>query len=117
MNHTSIQENKMLAKKIVSYLYSFLVMTIGFFAGWTFFSVLKITVGLNTEVYWLSKALIQQVSFIIMMMVICAIIIFSQHVFEKAMINKGTWLPKSLIIISLILGVFYGICKIIVLTY
>lgn len=117
MNRISMNENKLLAKKAVAYLYSLVIMAIAFFAGWTFFSLLKVVVGLNTNVYWLSKALIQQVSFIIVMMILCVLYFLSAYMFETAMIKKDTWFPKSFIFFAAGLGLFYAICKIIVITY
>jgi len=74
-------------------------------------------VGMSTDIFWLSKALIQQVSFILMATVMCVIVIFVQWLYEKDMNKKDTWMPKSFIIVTAILLAAYGVLKLIVLFY
>jgi len=103
--------------KILSYVYSLVDTVVGFFVVWTFFSMLRVVVGMSTEIFWLSKALIQQVSFILMATLMCVIVIFVQWLYEKAMNQKDNYLPKSFIVVTAIMLAVYGILKLIVLFY
>ena len=82
-----------------------------------FFSMLRVVVGMSTEIFWLSKALIQQVSFIVVALVMCVVVIVGQWLFESSMNKNGTFMPKSFIIMTAILLVVYGVLKLIVLFY
>ena len=101
--------------KILSYVYSMIDTVVGFFVVWTFFSMLRIVVGMSTEIFWLSKALIQQVSFIVVALVMCVVVIVGQWLFESSMNKNDTSMPKSFIIMTAILLVVYGVLKLIVL--
>lgn len=111
------RERKEMLHKILSYVYSMIDTVVGFFVVWTFFSMLRVVVGMSTEIFWLSKALIQQVSFIIMATVMCIVVIFVQWLYEKAMNEKDTCFPKSFAIVTGILVVVYAVLKLIVLFY
>lgn len=103
--------------KILSYVYSMIDTVVGFFVVWTFFSMLRVVVGMSQEIFWLSKALIQQVSFIVMATVMCVVVIFVQWLYERAMNKKDTNFPKSFVVVTAILLAAYGILKLIVLYY
>lgn len=114
---TRKRERKEMLHKVLSYLYSLVDTVVGFFVVWTFFSMLRVVVGMSTEIFWLSKALIQQVSFILMATVMCLIVIFVQWLYERDMNRRDTNLPKSFVIVTAILLAAYGILKLIVLYY
>lgn len=109
------RERKAMLHKILSYVYSMIDTVVGFFVVWTFFSMLRIVVGMSTEIFWLSKALIQQVSFIVVALVMCVVVIVGQWLFESSMNKNDTSMPKSFIIMTAILLVVYGVLKLIVL--
>ena len=111
------RERKAMLHKILSYVYSMIDTVVGFFVVWTFFSMLRVVVGMSTEIFWLSKALIQQVSFIVVALVMCVVVIVGQWLFESSMNKNGTFMPKSFIIMTAILLVVYGVLKLIVLFY
>ena len=111
------RERKEMLHKILSYVYSMIDTVVGFFVVWTFFSMLRVVVGMSQDIFWLSKALIQQVSFIVMATVMCIVVIFVQWLYERAMNKKDTYFPKSFAVVTAILLVAYGILKLIVLYY
>lgn len=111
------RERKEMLHKILSYVYSMIDTVVGFFVVWTFFSMLRVVVGMSQDIFWLSKALIQQVSFIVMATVMCVVVIFVQWLYERAMNKKDTNFPKSFVVVTAILLVAYGILKLIVLYY
>ena len=111
------RERKELLHKVLSYVYSLIDTIVGFFVVWTFFSVLRVVVGMSSEIFWLSKALIQQVSFIIMATLMCVIVIFVQWLYERAMNKKDTNFPMSFVVVTGILLAVYGVLKLIVIFY
>jgi uncharacterized membrane protein len=111
------RERKLMVHKVLSYVYSMLDTVVGFFVVWTFFSVLRIVVGMSTEIFWLSKALIQQVSFIVVALIMCVAVIIGQWLFERSMDKNDTYMPKSFIVMTAALLVIYGVLKLIVLYY
>ena len=117
MIHTSTRQRKETIRKILSHIYSFVDTFIGFFVMWTFFAMMRNVVGLSTEIYWLSKSTIQQVSFIVVAMVVCCIIILGQWLFERSMNKHDTYVPKSFIVLSAGLIAAYAVCKAVVLLY
>lgn len=104
-------------RKALSHVYAFLDAIIAFFAVWEFAHMMKLTVGLSTNVYWLAKAWIQQVSFIAVSILMFAAIIGGQHLFERAMLKKRVWLPKSFLILTALLAAAYGVFRIVIHTY
>lgn len=119
MTHTDSAEVRKLnnRRKLLSHAYSFFDAIIAFFAVWTFAQMMRISIGLSTDVYWLAKAWIQQVSFIgVSILMFCAII-GGQYLFERGMIKKQVWLPKSFFVVTALIALVYGVCKIIVMTY
>ena len=111
------RERKELIHKVLSYVYSVIDTVVGFFVVWTFFSMLRVVVGMSSEIFWLSKALIQQVSFILMATIMCVIVIFVQWLYERAMNMKDTNFPKSFVVVTGILIAVYGVLKLIVIFY
>ena len=124
MSHTDsprdirrVRERKALMYKVLSYVYSMVDTVIGFFVVWTFFSMMRIVVGMSSDIYWLSKALIQQVAFILVALVMCCIVIVGQWLFEKAMNARDTWMPKSFLVLTAALVLLYVVFKAVVLLY
>lgn len=114
---TRLRERKGMVRKILSYIYSFVDTVIGFFVVWTFFSMLRVVVGMSTDIFWLSKALIQQVSFILMALIMCIVVLVAQWLFERAMNRKNTWVPKSFMVVTGVLLAVYAAFKLVVLYY
>lgn len=104
-------------RKVLSHAYAFLDAIIAFFAVWEFAHMMRIVVGLSTDVYWLAKSWIQQVSFIAVSILMFIAIIGGQHLFESAMLKKKIWLPKSFLIITAVLAAAYGAFQVVVLIY
>ena len=115
MTHTDRRATA--ARKALSHAYALLDAVIAFFAVWTFASMMRIVVGLSTDVYWLAKAWIQQVSFIGVSILMFLAIIGGQHLFERAMLAKKVWLPRSFLVITALLLMAYAACKIVIVTY
>jgi len=104
-------------RKVISHVYSFFDAIVAFFAVWEFARMMRLAVGLSTDVYWLAKSLIQQVAFIVVSILMFIAVIAGQHLFERAMIKKKTWLPTSFLIITAALAASYGVFHLVVLTY
>lgn len=114
---TPTERRTEIGRKALSHAYAFLDAIIAFFAVWQFALMMRIVVGLSTDVYWLAKAWIQQVSFIGVSILMFIAIIGGQHLFERAMLKKKIWLPKSFLIITAVLAAAYGAFQVVVLTY
>ncbi len=106
-----------MGRKVLSHAYAFLDAIIAFFAVWQFAHMMRLVVGLSTDVYWLAKAWIQQASFIAVSILMFVAIIFGQHLFERAMLKKRIWLPMSFIVITVALAAAYGVFQVVTLTY
>ena len=117
MIRTSSTQRKEMIRKILSHVYSFVDTFIGFFVMWTFFAMMRNVVGLSTEIYWLSKSTIQQVSFIAVALVVCCVVIMGQWLFERSMNRHDTYVPKSFIVMTAALIAAYAVCKFVVLFY
>jgi hypothetical protein len=114
---TPTEHRTEIGRKVLSHAYAFLDAIIAFFAVWQFALMMRIVVGLSTDVYWLAKAWIQQVSFIAVSILMFVAIIGGQHLFERAMLKKKIWLPKSFFVITAALAAAYAAFEIVILTY
>ena len=103
--------------KLLSHALAAVNILIGFFCLWEFAAAMRFVIGFSTEIYWLSKAWWQQVSFILVAILFMAVILFGQHLYEKAMLEKGRKLPLSFIIISACELIFLLICWLITKFY
>ena len=86
--------------KLLSHALAAVNILIGFFCLWEFAAAMRFVIGFSTEIYWLSKAWWQQVSFILVAILFMAVTLFGQHLYEKAMLRKGHRLPLSYIVIT-----------------
>ena len=114
---TPIERRASAGRKVLSNVYAFLDAIIAFFAVWEFALMLRLVVGLSTDVYWLAKAWIQQVSFISVSILMFLAVLLGQHLFEREMLKKKIWFPKSFLIITVVLAVAYGAFLVVVQTY
>ncbi len=105
---TPIERRTELGRKALSHVYSLLDGVVAFFAAWEFAQMMRIVVGFSTDVYWLAKAWIQQVSFIAVSILLFGSIIGGQHLFERAMLKKNVWFPMSFLVVTMILVMAYG---------
>jgi hypothetical protein len=111
------ERRALLGRKALSHAYAFLDAAIAFFAVWEFARMMRLVIGLSTDVYWLAKAWIQQVSFIGVSILMFVAIIGGQHLFEKAMLKKKVWLPISFFVITGALAASFAAFRIVILTY
>jgi hypothetical protein len=115
MTHTENRNET--GRKLLSHAYAFVDAVIAFFAVWAFAQMMRLVIGLSTDVYWLAKAWIQQISFIIVSILMFCSIIGGQHLFEHAMLKKKIWLPKSFLIITGVLAAAYAAFQLVIYTY
>jgi hypothetical protein len=114
MNRTDPKAQRTRAlRKALSHGYALFDAALAFFAVWTFASMMRVAVGLSQSVYWLAKAWIQQVAIIGVAVLMLVLVIGGQHLFERAMLEKEVWLPKSFLAITALMVLVYGVSKII----
>lgn len=104
-------------RKVLSHVYAFFDAIIAFFAVWEFARMMRIVVGFSTDVYWLAKSWIQQVSFIVVSILMFGAIIGGQHLFEHAMLKQKVWFPKSFFIVTAVLAAAYAAFQVVILSY
>ena len=103
--------------KLLTHVLAAVNIFIGFFCLWEFAAAMRYVIGFSTEIYWLSKAWWQQVAFILVAILFMAVILFGQHLYEKAMIEKGKKIPVSFIVISACELIFLLVCWLITVYY
>ena len=105
------------ARKALAYGYALANMAMAFFAAWTVYGAVRLCVGLSGEIYWLSKALIQQVTIIGVMIVLMLGTLVAQHGYEVTMNRKNIWLPHSFVAVSGGILLVYAAAKAVIMMY
>lgn len=105
------------ARKALAYGYALVNLVMAFFAAWTVYGAVRLCVGLSGEIYWLSKALIQQLAIIGIMIALLVGTLIAQHGYEQAMRRKNTWLPRSFAAVSGGILLIYAVAKAVVMLY
>ena len=103
--------------KIISHILAVVNIVIGFFCLWEFAAAMRYVIGFSTEIYWLSKAWWQQVSFIFVAILFMAVVLGGQYLYEKEMVEKGRKVPISFIVLTAIEIVFLVVCWLITVFY
>ena len=119
MNHTerARESRNTVYRKLLSYGYALVNMAMAFVAVWTVYGAVRVCVTLSEDIYWLSKAFIQQMTIIVAMLFLMIGTLVAQHGYEAIMNNKKTWLPRSFVVVSACNELVYAVSKIIILTY
>ena len=105
------------ARKALACGYALANMVMAFFAAWTVYGAVRLCVGLSGEIYWLSKALIQQLAIIGVMIALLVGTLVAQHAYEETMHHKNTWLPRSFAAVSGGILLIYAAAKAVVMWY
>lgn len=119
MNHIEYEQEQRKKKRIrmLSHVLAVVNIVIGFFCLWEFAAAMRYVIGFSTEIYWLSKAWWQQVSFIFVAILFMAVVLGGQYLYEKEMVEKGRKLPISFIVISACELIFLLVCWLITVFY
>lgn len=105
------------ARKALAYGYALVNLVMAFFAAWTVYGAVRLCVGMSGEIYWLSKALIQQLTIIGVMIALLVGTLVAQHGYEQAMHRKNTWLPCSFAAVTGGILLIYTVAKAVVMLY
>ena len=119
MSHIEYEQAQKRKKRLqmISHLLAVVNIFIGFFCLWEFAAAMRYVIGFSTEIYWLSKAWWQQVSFIFVAILFMAVILGGQYLYEKELVEKGRKVPVSFVILSAVEVIFYVICWLITKYY
>ncbi len=120
MNHTDsysdshaeyeLEQKKRSRIKLITHLMAIVNIVIGFFCLWEFAAAMRYVIGFSTEIYWLSKAWWQQVSFIFVAILFMFVVLGGQYLYEKEMLEKGRKVPISFAVLTAIELVFLLVC-------
>ena len=119
MNHIEYEQERKRKNrsKVISHILAVVNIVIGFFCLWEFAAAMRYVIGFSTEIYWLSKAWWQQVSFIFVAILFMAVVLGGQYLYEKEMVEKGRKVPISFIVLTAIEIVFLVVCWLITVFY
>ena len=119
MSHIEYEQEQKRKKRLkaISHILAVVNIVIGFFCLWEFAAAMRYVIGFSTEIYWLSKAWWQQVSFIFVAILFMAVVLGGQYLYEKEMVEKGRKVPISFIVLTAIEIVFLVVCWLITVFY